>query len=57
MAQQETPGPLLVLVNTITLTYAQYVGKKQIVKARSPRPLTVDEIEQFRINPKSLIED
>lgn len=55
MDKSEQITPWLVVIEPQTLLYTRYRGRNQDVKARSPRPLTVDEIETFRLNPMEYI--
>lgn len=49
--------PVLVLIDAKEKVYIRYVHKKVHLQARSGHWLSAVEVEQFRVNPGSMIED
>lgn len=55
--QEEKTSPWVVYIDTQVFLYVRYQGKKNDVRATAPRLLTPDEVEKFRINPQSVIDE
>lgn len=48
----------LVVIDAKYKTYTRYVGKKYHVRAKSEGALlSADQVEQFRVNPSSMIDE
>jgi len=54
---EEKNSPWLVYIDTQTFLYARYQRNKNDVRATAPRLLRPDEVERFRINPQSVIDE
>lgn len=52
--EPQTLKPLIVLIDG--LQYSRYYGTLRLDRVRSDRPLTPEEVESFRLNPKALLE-
>lgn len=49
--------PVLVLIDAKEKVYIRFIHKKVHLQARSGHALDAHEVEQFRVNPASMIED